>query len=46
MIMVCVQGMQYAEVSEKLNIPIVRKSIVTACPIKQGERFSEKNLCV
>ena len=32
--------------SEKLNIPIVRKSIVTACPIKQGERFSEQNLCV
>ena len=30
--------------AEKANIPIARKSIVAACEIKQGEKFTEENL--
>ncbi len=32
--------------SEKENINAVRKSIVAACPIKKGQQYSEKNLCI
>ncbi|MDC3311473.1 N-acetylneuraminate synthase [Alphaproteobacteria bacterium] len=39
-------GIKRPSLSESKNIPIVRKSIVTASPIKKGERFTEKNLCI
>lgn len=32
--------------SERKNIEIARKSIVSACPIKKGEMFTEENLTV
>ncbi len=32
--------------SEKVNINAVRKSIVAACPIKKGQQYTEKNLCI
>lgn len=32
--------------SERKNIEIARKSIVAACPIKEGEQFTEDNLTV
>ena len=32
--------------SEKVNINAVRKSIVAAFPIKKGQQFTEKNLCI
>ena len=39
-------GIKKPSPSEKINLPIVRKSIVTSRPIKKGERFSEQNLCI
>ena len=32
--------------SEKANINAARKSIVAACPIKKGQQYTEKNLCI
>jgi len=32
--------------SEEKNIPIVRKSIVAACPIRRGEQFTEQNITI
>lgn len=37
-------GNKTPQEAEKGNIPIARKSIVAACDIKQGEKFSEENL--
>jgi N,N'-diacetyllegionaminate synthase len=39
-------GIKQPSFSERKNIPVVRKSIVTSSDIKKGERFTEKNLCV
>jgi N,N'-diacetyllegionaminate synthase len=39
-------GIKKSTPSELNNKPIVRKSIVAACPIKKGERFSETNMTV
>jgi N,N'-diacetyllegionaminate synthase len=37
-------GIKQASASEKNNIAIVRKSIVAACEIKTGEKFTEDNI--
>ena len=37
-------GNKKPQEAEKGNIPIARKSIVAACEIKQGEKFTEENL--
>lgn len=37
-------GIKRPTPSEQSNIPIVRKSLVAACPIRAGEPFSEVNL--
>lgn len=39
-------GHKHVSDSERKNIEIVRKSIVAACPIKQGEMLTEENLTV
>ena len=39
-------GHKSVSASERKNIEIVRKSIVAACPIKEGEVFTENNLTV
>jgi N,N'-diacetyllegionaminate synthase len=39
-------GIKQASNSEKLNIPIVRKSIIAFCNIKKGEIFTEDNLTI
>ena len=39
-------GIKQVASSEKKNIAIARKSIVAACDIKAGEKFSEVNLTV
>lgn len=37
-------GIKRPSTSERKNINIARKSLVAACPIRAGERFSETNL--
>jgi len=37
-------GIKRPTPSEKVNLPVVRKSLVAACPIRAGELFSESNL--
>ena len=39
-------GIKRVSDSEKANIPVARKSIVAACPIKKGELLTEENLTV
>ncbi len=39
-------GIKKVSSSEQKNIAIARKSIIAACPIKAGERFTEHNLTV
>ncbi len=39
-------GIKQVSKSEKLNVQIVRKSIVAAVGIKKGEKFTEKNLTI
>jgi len=39
-------GIKKPSPSEEKNIPIARKSIVAATPIRKGERFNETNLIV
>ncbi len=39
-------GIKRPTVSELKNIPIARKSLVAACDIKKGERFTEQNLTI
>lgn len=39
-------GIKQVSKSEKLNVQVVRKSIVAAAGIKKGEEFTEKNLTV
>ena len=39
-------GVKTASASEKKNIGVVRKSIVAACPIKNGDTLTEENLTV
>lgn len=39
-------GIKQVSKSEKLNVQVVRKSIVAAAGIKKGEKFTEKNLTV
>ena len=39
-------GIKRPTPSEQANLPIVRKSLVAAMPIRAGERFSDSNLCV
>lgn len=40
------EGHKQVSASESKNKTIARKSIVAACPIKQGEAFTEQNLTV
>lgn len=37
-------GIKRPTPSEKTNLPVVRKSLVAACPIRAGELFTELNL--
>ena len=37
-------GIKRPTPSEQVNLPVVRKSLVAACPIRAGELFSEANL--
>jgi len=37
-------GIKRPTLSEQDNLPVVRKSLVAACPIRAGELFSEQNL--
>ena len=37
-------GTKHVSQSERKNMAIARKSIVAACPIKKGERLTDKNL--
>jgi N-acetylneuraminate synthase len=37
-------GIKRPSPSEQANLPVVRKSLVAACPIREGELFSETNL--
>ena len=37
-------GIKRPTPSEQANLPIVRKSLVAACPIREGELFTEANL--
>ena len=37
-------GIKRPTSSELTNLPVVRKSLVAACPIRAGEHFSEQNL--
>ena len=37
-------GIKRPTPSEQANLPVVRKSLVAACPIRAGELFSEANL--
>ena len=37
-------GIKRPTPSEQANLPVVRKSLVAACPIRAGELFSEDNL--
>jgi N,N'-diacetyllegionaminate synthase len=39
-------GIKKPSPSESRNIPVARKSIVAAAPIKKGETFTEKNITV
>lgn len=39
-------GIKRPSPSEKKNLPVARKSIVAACPIRKGEVFTEENLTV
>jgi N,N'-diacetyllegionaminate synthase len=39
-------GVKIPSASEQKNIPVVRKSIVTARKIKKGERFTDRNITV
>ena len=37
-------GIKQPSASEKKNIPIARKSVIAACEIKKGEKFTEDNI--
>ena len=39
-------GQKHVSASESKNLAIARKSIVAACPIKQGDVLTEYNLTV
>jgi N-acetylneuraminate synthase len=39
-------GVKEPTVSERKNIPISRRSLVAACDIQAGEKFSAENLTV